>query len=168
MLLFNANGSFDEIYANKTHLQGAFPSDALFTPNGDMLTANLGPSYPPALAGSISEFAVGGGFLTTLVSTASFPDTGPGDSGFSPSQLVFNLGNQAPSASAGTSYAISEDSPLTLHAVASDPNGDALTYSWDINGDGTFGDAVGANPTVTWAQLPRPWASIIRAPSTSA
>ena len=29
----------------------------------------------------------------------------------------------------------------------------ALTYSWDINGDGVFGDAAGATPTLTWPQL---------------
>ena len=34
-----------------------------------------------------------------------------------------------------------------------DPDGDPLTYSWDINGDGVFGDATGAKPTLTWAQL---------------
>jgi len=32
-------------------------------------------------------------------------------------------------------------------------NGAAATYTWDVNGDGTFGDATGATPTLTWAQL---------------
>ena len=29
----------------------------------------------------------------------------------------------------------------------------ALSYSWDVNGDGTFGDATGATPTLSYAQL---------------
>src|SRR5205085_1191658 len=28
-----------------------------------------------------------------------------------------------------------------------------LTYLWDVNGDGTFGDAVGAEPTLSWTKL---------------
>src|SRR5262249_45732195 len=28
-----------------------------------------------------------------------------------------------------------------------------LTYSWDINGDGVYGDATGVSPTLSWSQL---------------
>jgi hypothetical protein len=61
--------------------------------------------------------------------------------------------NQPPIASAGGPYSINEGEPLSLSAMASDPNGDALTYSWDVNNDGLFGDAVGQSPTVSAAQL---------------
>lgn len=41
---------------------------------------------------------------------------------------------------------------VTLNASAStDPNGDALKYSWDLNGDKTYGDATGAIQTRTFA-----------------
>ena len=67
---------------------------------------------------------------------------------------AFELQNVAPTADAGNAYTIRPGDSLTLNAFDStDPNGDALTYSWDINGDGKFGDAVGATPTLTWTQL---------------
>ncbi len=67
---------------------------------------------------------------------------------------AFELQNVAPTADAGNAYTIHVGDSLTLNALDStDANGDTLTYSWDINGDGTFGDAVGATPTLSWAQL---------------
>lgn len=60
----------------------------------------------------------------------------------------------APSANAGGSYTISEGDSLQLNAgLSSDPDSDPLTYSWDINGDGAFGDASGVNPTLSWSAL---------------
>ena len=52
--------------------------------------------------------------------------------------------------SAGGPYTISEGDSLTLNGSA---NSSGITYSWDVNGDGTFGDATGQNPTLTWTQL---------------
>ena len=40
--------------------------------------------------------------------------------------------NVAPSVSAGSDMTIEVQSPLTLHATGSDPNGDALTYQWRL------------------------------------
>lgn len=60
-----------------------------------------------------------------------------------------------PIADAGGPYTVNEGQSVALDASASvDPAGPALAgYSWDINGDGAFGDATGVNPTLTWAQL---------------
>lgn len=64
---------------------------------------------------------------------------------------------QNPIATAGAGYNGAINQSLALSAAGStDPNpGDIpyLTYSWDINGDGIFGDATGLNPTLSWAQL---------------
>lgn len=74
---------------------------------------------------------------------------------FDTQKIKLTIGNNAaPVASAGGPYTLAEGSGLTLSASgSSDADGDTLTYSWDINGDGTFGDATGVNPTLTAAQL---------------
>src|SRR5439155_14384078 len=64
-------------------------------------------------------------------------------------------GNRPPTASADGPYTLAEGQGVTLNASASsdpDPD-DTLTYSWDVNGDGVFGDATGVQPSLTWAQL---------------
>ena len=64
---------------------------------------------------------------------------------------------QNPTATAGTSYSVSVGESVSLSAVGStDANpGDIpyLSFSWDVNGDGVFGDAFGLNPTLDWSQL---------------
>lgn len=61
--------------------------------------------------------------------------------------------NQLPIASTGGPYYISEGESVLLDATgSSDPDGDGLTYLWDLNNDG-FWDVSGVNPTVTWSTL---------------
>jgi sugar lactone lactonase YvrE len=91
VLRYNADGSFDEVFTptgSAGDLSFQFPSDALFDAQGHLLTANLGPAYPPALAGSINRYNGDGTFDQTLVSSSQFPSTGTGTSGISPSQLA--------------------------------------------------------------------------------
>ncbi len=62
--------------------------------------------------------------------------------------------NTPPTADAGGPYTIDEGESLSLSGAGSDPSPlDPLTYSWDVNADGIFGDAVGQAPTLSWSQL---------------
>ena len=61
--------------------------------------------------------------------------------------------NQLPVLGIGGPYTVAFGSGLSLSAAATDLDGDTITYTWDINGDGTFGDATESNPTLTSAQL---------------
>lgn len=47
-------------------------------------------------------------------------------------------------------YTVAEGSELALDGSASSTAG---TLDWDVNGDGVFGDATGADPILTWADL---------------
>jgi hypothetical protein len=55
--------------------------------------------------------------------------------------------------SAGGPYVINEGQGLTVTAAATDPDKDKLIFTWDLNGDGKFGDAVGQTVTLTAAQM---------------
>jgi Bacterial Ig-like domain (group 3) len=99
VLVYHADGSFDQVFTSSSSLQGQFPSDAAFLANGDLLTANLGPTYPvgypnvpPSLAigtsGSVGEFNPDGSFNQALTASAFPADPTTGVTNISPSQLV--------------------------------------------------------------------------------
>lgn len=59
-----------------------------------------------------------------------------------------------PNAHPGGPYTVREGANLVLDASQSQSlSVGPLAYSWDVNGDGIFGDAVGVNPALTWPQL---------------
>ena len=131
----------------------------------------LGPlaknNAPQQLDGALTS-QVDGAPLTNALLLGS-----PGiDAGSNPANLAFDergtgfprvvgvkpdigaIESQLPIANAGGPYTINEGSGLTLDGSKSvDTEGNPLTYSWDINGDGVFGDATGVQPVLTATQL---------------
>jgi predicted extracellular nuclease len=56
--------------------------------------------------------------------------------------------DQPPVADAGGPYTVDEGSTVTVSATASDPDGDPVTYAWDLDGNGTF-ETAGQSATIT-------------------
>ncbi|MCK5804731.1 MAG: PKD domain-containing protein, partial [Lentisphaeria bacterium] len=72
--------------------------------------------------------------------------------------VVVDQGNRPPVADAGGPYVVEEDQMLELDGSgSSDPDGGCgdsiVKYEWDLNDDAVFDDALGATPTVFWADL---------------
>ncbi|MGH8867301.1 MAG: PQQ-dependent sugar dehydrogenase [Actinomycetes bacterium] len=86
--------------------------------------------------------------------------TGPGGDLFyvditgSLHRVSYSAGNAAPTARITTTPAPpSGSAPLTVRFDAStstDPNGDPLSYAWDLDGDGQFDDSFAASPSRTY------------------
>ncbi|MGH8834448.1 MAG: PQQ-dependent sugar dehydrogenase, partial [Actinomycetes bacterium] len=67
-------------------------------------------------------------------------------------RITFTPANQPPTAVA-TATPTNGPTPLTVSfdgAGSTDPEGRPLSYSWDLNGDGTFGDATGSTASYTY------------------
>jgi len=59
---------------------------------------------------------------------------------------VWRIGFKLPTANAGGPYTTNEGTNVTLSGSGSDPDGQPVTLEWDLDNDGQFDDAVGANP----------------------
>jgi methionine-rich copper-binding protein CopC len=59
--------------------------------------------------------------------------------------VTITIVNRPPVADAGGPYATPEGSTVLLSGSGSDPEGDALTFAWDLDSDGSFDDASGAS-----------------------
>ena len=73
--------------------------------------------------------------------------------------MIVSVFNVAPTADAGGPYVVNEGfgGTLQLNGSATDPSGmdaEGLSYAWDLDGDGNFGEAnEPANGTLSWSNL---------------
>ena len=65
--------------------------------------------------------------------------------------MVTVSANLAPVADADGPYTVDEGTPLILNGSgSSDPNGDALSFAWDLDDDGEYDDSTDEQPSWTW------------------
>ena len=70
--------------------------------------------------------------------------------------------NTAPVADAGGPYEVTECIALQLDGSGSyDPNGDPITFAWDLDEDGVYDDATEVAPTYTWDEQGDYFVSVI-------
>jgi hypothetical protein len=155
VLRYNADGSFDTVF---THTNGSgqgsltnqFPSDAVFDSQGNLITANLGPTYPPTTSGSIYQYTSSGVFSQTLVSSSQFPSTGSGTSGISPSELALapspSVTITSPAANPSTTAVI----PVT---VTFNTAVTGFTASEVVVGNGSVSNFTGSGTTYTFSVI---------------
>ncbi len=63
--------------------------------------------------------------------------------------------NRPPTANAGGPYSVPEGGTVTLNGSGSDPDGDPLTFAWDLDNNGTF-ETIGQSVTFSAAGLDGP------------
>lgn len=167
------------LYANPTQVTAPAHAYA-HTPNASSSTSGLafypGGAYPASYNGGLFfgdysekwiKFAPlnGGqpdfGNITTMVTGQEVVDLEAGPNGDifyvnlvagTVHRLSYTAGNNPPVAS----FTVSPGAgplPLTVNLNASastDPENDPMTFSWDLNGDGTYGDASGVTASTTF------------------
>jgi CSLREA domain-containing protein len=88
--------------------------------------------------------------------TATATDTSGNTSEFATNVIAAPM-NNAPTADAGGPYVLDEGASLSLDARAStDPDADTLTYAWDLDNDGNYGEPgepTTSTATVSWTTL---------------
>ncbi len=90
------------------------------------------------------------GLFTAALSAGSYTNTVRVTAEGMTEYATIIVHNLPPQANAGGPYAGSEGQFLPLTGSASDPNGDSLTFAWDLDNDGQFDDASGASISHLW------------------
>lgn len=133
--------------ANVTYASGQSLSAPVADGSVTFTDASIGLLGTVALSAGSASVTTAALAVGTHTVTASYSGaTGTDASNNSIVQVVDGV------ADAGGQYAINEGGSLALDGTAS-LAGPGAVYSWDVDGDGTFGDATGVAPTLTWGDL---------------
>lgn len=73
--------------------------------------------------------------------------------------------NAPPTVDAGGPYSVNEGGAVTLSATGSDPDGDPLTYAWDLDNNGSF-ETVGQSVSFSAAALDGPTSQTVKVKAT--
>jgi glucose/arabinose dehydrogenase len=123
-----------------THIEDVTPNAAATAPGWPPIDNPMDIEFGPD--GSMYVLDYGDGFFRAN------PDAGL-------HRISYAEGNKSPRAAFTATPRSSSSAPLTVAfdaAGSSDPEGSALTYQWDFDGDGTF-DATGAQASYTYTTL---------------
>ena len=129
----NAGGPYNGVRNSAIAFSGAASSDA----DGDPLTYlwNFGDGATGTGASPTHAYASAGTFTVTLT-------VSDGTTSSVPATATVTIANQAPAANAGGPYSGTRLTPIAFNGSgSSDPEGDALTYTWNF-GDGATGNGV--------------------------
>jgi len=126
--------------ANGGPLQGGLPAGLSLTPSG--CTPSGGQTTCTwTLSGTM---LVAPGTYTVRVTVTD----SKGEVGFTDITItvVFVDPNYPPTAEAGGPYTVAEGNQITLTGTGTDPDGDVMTYAWDLDNNGSF-ETAGQNVT---------------------
>ena len=105
-------------------------------------------------AGRVEEFSTTVGGSSTSRSVPAATSTTSTSSQGSIHHISYDVDREPPADRDGARRPERGRAPsaVQFHGdMSTDPDGDALTYAWDLDGDGAFDDSTAANPTHTYA-----------------
>jgi hypothetical protein len=138
--------------ASQAHVAAVGTNDVSLTFSGDDIYASgLGGPYTLAniVLVDMRSTPLLGGRTTDSRATAAYQAT----------QFARQRG--LPTVTTTGPYTVRSGAAIVLRAMGSDPDGDALTFAWDLNNDGTF-ETIGASVGYTGPAVTAPFTQAVR------